>query len=213
MAKNLDRQPRPAQKSTPRMKKPGFQVRYPDPSRRGRRPERPPKPPEQPPDQPKPGKWNKAIDAWLKRRDKEHEHERERDECGRDRRKVEMPRPWLDCTSNFGPQILAQSLNQPGMIAFTVWNDGNFPAWSCYVEVYEGPGGYSSPLSAYELRGRAIITLHPGERREVSVTWTRRRMTGRVVGIVHDPLLDPKDFAVVEQHNRHITSIHYTNLE
>ena len=83
------------------------------------------------------------------------------------------------------------AMNVPGTIAFTVWNDGNFPAWSCYVEVYEGPGGYSSPLSAYELRGRAIVTLHPGERREVSLPWVRRQTTGRVVGIVHDPLLDP----------------------
>lgn len=213
MAKTREKKPRDTRKPRPQPKEPTITIRYPDPARHGRKPGRPSAPPEQPPRPPKPGKWSKAIDEWIARREKEREHERERDECGRDRRKVEMPRPYLDCTSNFGPQILAQNLNEPGTISFTVWNDGNYPAWSCYVEVYEGPGGYTSPLSDYELRGRAIITLHPGERREVSLPWVRRRTTGRVVGIVHDPLLDPKDFAVVEQVNRHITSIHYFNLE
>lgn len=213
MAKKPEKKPRDAKKPRSRRKSPTVKIRYPDASRHSRKPDRPSEPPKQPPRPPKPGKWSKAVDQWIARREKEREHERERDECGRDRRKVEMPRPYLDCTSNFGPQILAQNLNEAGTILFTVWNDGNFPAWSCYVEVYEGPGGYTSPLSDYELRGRAIITLHPGERREVSLPWVRRRTTGRVVGIIHDPLLDPKDFAVVEQVNRHITSIHYFNLE
>lgn len=213
MARRPEKKPRDTKKPARKPKYPKVSVRFPDPSRRRPKPDRPAEPPKQPPDPPKPGKWSKAIDEWIARREKEREHERERDECGRDRRKVEMPRPYLDCTSNFGPQILAQDLNEPATISFTVWNDGNFPAWSCYVEVYEGPTGYNSPLSDYELRGRAIITLHPGERREVSVPWVRRRTTGRIVGIVHDPLLDPKDFALVEQYNRHITSIHYLNLE
>jgi hypothetical protein len=52
----------------------------------------------------------------------------------------------------------------------------------------------------------------PGERREVSLPWVRREHTARIVGIVFDPLLDPKDFTLVEQVNRHITSVHYSNL-
>ncbi len=208
-----DPKPRRPSPKRPEKPAPGATIRYPDPARWQRPPARPPEPPKQPPHPPKPGKWSRAIDEWIAQREKEREQERERDECGRDRRKVQMPRPYLDCTSNFGPQIVALHRNEPGTISFTVWNEGNFPAWSCYVEVYEGPGGYTSPLSDYELRGRAIITLHPGERREVILPWIRTRATGRVVGIVYDPLLDPKDFAVVEQYNRHITSIHYLNLE
>ena len=162
---------------------------------------------------PRPGPWKKKIDQFLGQREQEHQHEREKDECGRDRRKQDMPRSFLDASSNFAPQITALRVGEAGTVSFTVWNDGNFPAWTCYVDVYEGPGGYTSPLSDYRLRGRAIITLHPGERREISLPWLREQKTGRIVGIVYDPLLDPKDFLVVEQFNRHITSVHYSNLE
>ena len=40
-----------------------------------------------------------------------------------------------------------------------------------------------------------------------------RQRTARIVGIVFDPLLDPIDFTLVEQHNRHITSVHYSDLD
>lgn len=162
---------------------------------------------------PKPGRWKESINRFLDVREKERQHERPKDECGRDRRKQEMPRPYLDATSNFAPQISALPVGQAGQVSFTVWNDGSYPAWTCYVDVYEGPGGYTNPLSAYKLRGRSIISLHPGERREISLPWLREQTTGRIVGIVYDPLLDPKDFLVVEQFNRHITSVHYMNLE
>lgn len=98
-------------------------------------------------------------------------------------------------------------------MSFTVWNDGTYPSWTCYVEVYEGPRGFANPLSAYSLRGRSIITLQPGERREVMLPWVRERSTGRIVGLVFDPLLDPRDFEVVPQFNRHITSRSYQNME
>lgn len=162
---------------------------------------------------PRPGAWKKKLDQFLAEREKEREHERRKDECGRDQRKQGMPRPYLDATSNFAPQISALQVGEHGSVSFTIWNDGNFPAWTCYVDVYEGPGGYTSPISDYELRGRAIITLHPGEKREVSLPWMRQRKTGRIVGMVYDPLLDPRGFLVVEQSNRHITSVHYSNLD
>lgn len=152
---------------------------------------------------PGPGEWRSDISAWWKERQSQKPP---------DEGKVPMPRPFLDCTSNFGPQFVPLAVDEPGTLTFPVWNDGNFPSISCYVQVYEGPGGYSHPLSDYELRGQAIITLNPGERREVALPWVRHRTTGRVVGICFDPLLDPIDFTVVEQVNRHITSIHYTNL-
>ncbi|MDT8898211.1 hypothetical protein QYE77_08015 [Thermanaerothrix sp. 4228-RoL] len=159
------------------------------------------------------GEWYAHWRRFLNRRLTQREREHEKDECGHDRRKVIMPRPYLDATSNFAPQISALRVGEIGTITFTVWNDGNYPAWTCYVEIYEGPGGYTHPLSDYELRGRAIITLHPGEKREVTLPWVRQRKSGRVVGIVYDPLLDPRGFTVVGQYDRHITSVHYQNLE
>lgn len=163
---------------------------------------------------PRPGKWSEAIDEWVAEHEKDVERDRyEIDECGRRRKRPRRPRPYLDATSNFGPQIIALATGEAGTVRFTVWNDGNYPAWTCYVELYEGPGGYGHPLGDYELRGQRLVTLHPGERREVSVPWIRERQTGRVVGLVYDPLLDPRGFDVVEQSNRHITSVHFTNLD
>jgi hypothetical protein len=124
----------------------------------------------------------------------------------------ELPRPWIKASSNFGPQINNQSINQPGEISYTVSNMGNFAAITCYTEVYEGPGGYDIPLSGYELRGRKVITLQPGEEREVSLPWVRTRQSGRIVGIAYDPVLDPKNWYLDEetpQYNRHVTSIHF----
>lgn len=189
-------------------------VRHPDPRQFEKEPERDPVADGKPVPLPRNRKWKGELDQWLAKRREEREagFQHLRDDCGRDVRKMRMPRPWLDATSNFGPQISSLRIGEAGSISFTVWNDGNYPAWSCYVEVYEGPGGYTHPLSSYALRGRRIITLHPGERRDVHLPWVRMEQTGRVVGLVFDPLLDPRDFDVVEQFNRHITSVHYTNL-
>lgn len=153
---------------------------------------------------PKPGKWNEQLNEWWKKRQKEREP--------RKPGPVPMPRPYLDCTSNFIPQIVPLIVDEPGRVSFTIWNDGNFPTWTCYVQIYEGPEGYTHPLSDYKLRGQTIITLQPGERREVTLPWVRSQHTGRIVGICFDPLLDPKNFTLVEHYNRHITSVHYLNL-
>jgi len=201
-----------ARDEPPDRERPKEQGRYPDPALFERRPEPDPVAGGEPVEPPKPGRWSRAIEEWLEKRDDEREEGVEEDECGRTRRRPRKPRPYLDATSNFGPQITALATGEAGLVTFTVWNEGTVPAWTCYVELYEGPGGYTNPLSAYRLRGRRIITLHPGERREVAVPWAREQPTGRIVGIVFDPLLDPRDFAVVEQFNRHITSVHYTGL-
>lgn len=154
---------------------------------------------------PDPGPWKDEIRDWWR------ERKRQREEDGTLHvPEVPIPKPYLDCTSHFGPQLRELAPNEPGQLSFTVRNDGNFPAWTCYAELYEGPRGYSRPLSDYALRGRTVLSLRPGERREVLVPWVRREASARIVGIVSDPLLDPKDFALVEQYNRHITSVHYS---
>jgi hypothetical protein len=157
-----------------------------------------------------PGSWKEELQKWLRKRREEHKREQLDDNYGR---RIPRPHPYLGCASNFHSQIVPLNVGQAGNASFTVWNDGNFPAWTCYVELYEGPTGYDNPLSNYEIRGRRIITLQPGERRDIILPWVRMRRTGRIVGICYDPLLDPKNFILVEQYNRHITSVHYNNLD
>ncbi len=91
------------------------------------------------------GEWYTYMRRFLTRRLAQREREHEKDECGRDRRKVVMPRPYLDATSNFAPQISALRVGEAGTITFTVWNDGNYPAWTCYVEIYEAPAATPTP--------------------------------------------------------------------
>ncbi len=154
---------------------------------------------------PKDGKWKDDINIWWKERKKKR-----KEDGTLHIPKRPIPRPYLDCTSNFGPQLNSLAINEVSTMSFTIWNEGNAPSWNCYVELYEGPSGYSNPLSNYEFRGRKIVSLRPGERKEIQVPWVRKKNSARVVGIVFDPIQDPKDFILVEQVNRHITSIHYS---
>ena len=117
---------------------------------------------------PPPGNWKGDIATWWadrkqKRKDDGTLHEPKRP----------IPKPFLDCTSHFGPQISALALNQPGQVSFTVWNDGNAPAWTCYAELYEGPGGYSHPLGP-RLRLQDVGGNHPRRHRRQPWTGARR---------------------------------------
>jgi hypothetical protein len=120
-----------------------------------------------------------------------------------------MPRPYLQCTSAFGPQVRNLALNQTAEVSFTVFNHGNAPSWSCYVELYEGPGfTYSAPLSDCRLTGRKIIAILPGQRMDVKLPWQPTRANnGRILGVTYDPMFDPRNFTVVEQFNRQITAV------
>jgi hypothetical protein len=150
---------------------------------------------------PEPGKWSEGIDAWIK----EHGGETP----GKENRR---PRPYLDISAILAPQISAYGVGEAGIITVNVWNGGNVPSWSCYVEVYEGPGGYTTSLNGYVLKGQQIVNLHPGQHRDVSLPWVRGNTTGRIVAMVYDPILDPRGFTVVPQVDRHVVSIHYQNL-
>ena len=161
---------------------------------------------------PEPGEWNEVIRNWWQ--DRQQEREPPPDDA------PPMPRPYLEIDGDM-TQINAFGQDEPGTLTLTVWNSGSGPAWTCCVELYEGPGGIASPLSAYELRGGTITTLQPGQRRDVTVPWVRRRpytkdLENRVVAICYDPLLDPVTDSVTIGHpaddrhiHRHITSIHY----
>lgn len=159
---------------------------------------------------PEPGEWKDKIREWWEKRQKEHDEERDKE----DRERRPMPRPYLYILANYmWGDFSRLQVDEPGTVGFVVWNEGSFPAWNCYVQVFEGPPSYSHPLSDYELRGQRIITLQPGELREVSLPWVRRRSTGSIVGVCFDPLLDPRDFTLVDLTNRHINIGQYTNVE
>lgn len=178
---------------------------FPDPRQWEREPPTDPVAADDPVPPPRPGEWSEKLAEWLKER-----------EGGRPTNpddRVRRPRPYLDIAATFAPQISASKVGQTGSVTVRVWNSGNVPAWSCYVEVYEGPGGFSTPLADHVPRGRRIITLHPGEQRDVSLPWRRDGRTGRIVAIVFDPILDPKGFTVVPQTDRHLTSTSYVDLD
>jgi hypothetical protein len=72
------------------------------------------------------------------------------------------------------------------------------------MEIFRGRGpvGSGTPLTEYELQGRQIVTLQSGESREVTLPFSRFTGLITAVGICYDPILDPKDFAVVETHRQ-----------
>jgi hypothetical protein len=146
---------------------------------------------------PERGGWSRTIGEWLYH----HHPEREQDEPGR------MPRPYLRFLGDFiqGRRVTSGML-RTGSVSLTLVNEGNVPAWNCYVEVYEGPFG-GLPPAGYSPRGRMIITLHPHERRTVSVPWWREMTGSNFLGIVYDPLMDPRDFSGRLQSNRKIIVI------
>jgi hypothetical protein len=75
---------------------------------------------------------------------------------------------------------------------FKVTNLGNFPAWTCYIEAYNASFGCGNRLSSFERVGRQTISLQPSESHNLTFSWTTRYPGGgAVVGICHDPILDP----------------------
>jgi hypothetical protein len=105
-------------------------------------------------------------------------------------------------------QVREHGVGQSTRILLEVWNSGEAPSWSCHVELYQGPDPYGHPLADYALRGSERLTLHPGERRQVAVPWTRLGGgPGQILALIYDPLLDPLDFEAVihaEPHSRHM---------
>lgn len=148
---------------------------------------------------PEPGEWKDIIDEYIREHPIDFPQDPDKDYAA----------PKLDCSSNFGPEIRDAGLAEPVTVTVPVKNKGNGISFSAYVQVYEGPVGYISPLSAYRLCDYKIITIHPGQTQDVKLIFTRLLDRGRIVGVCFDPFLDPRGFNLVEQYNDHITSIHY----
>lgn len=148
--------------------------------------------------------WAERIREWWEQRQAERGTPPEEDDP--------LPRPYLRITGDLASQVSLYGRDQPGYITFLVWNEGIAPTTTCYVEIYDGPGGFHHPISSYHLRGSTVISLQPGERRMVTLPWVARQQgEGRLVGLCYDPLSDPFTLGgfVHPVDDHHISSVHY----
>ena len=128
----------------------------------------------------------------------------------------ELPKPYLrlDYTWNSIKQLTnspswPSAPNQPIELSFDVSNMGTFPAITCYIDVLEGPPlENQAPLSEYELRDRKIMTLQPGAQKTIKFNNIYlKNQSGLLLGIIYDPLLDPKGWNIngpISWNNRHL---------
>jgi hypothetical protein len=104
--------------------------------------------------------------------------------------------PYLECSSVYARPVFSipggwkflMMPVQPEVSwspTITVWNSGTFPTWACHVEVRENPGDI--------LKAQTIITLQPGESRDVILPVTTGQDDTSLLGICYDPLFDPYD--------------------
>jgi len=155
-------------------------------------------------------RWRALSGPWWK----ERLAERDRD------RLTKVPRPYLTAPpvlSSRGPladQLRAIGPQQDGEVSFWVYNEGNGASWTCFAEAYEGQWTPSQvdghPISTYRLTGRRVITLQPGQRREVTVPWRLERLSyGSILVACYDPMLDPRSPTITEVRDRQSTGIHW----
>lgn len=147
------------------------------------------------------GEWKELIDVYTKECPPDFQYDPDKG----------FMAPRLECTSNFGPEIRNLNVGESTTVTVTITNKGNGISFCSYVEVYEGPRGYTHPLREYRLCDYKIVTINPGQTLDVKLNWSRLLTSGRCVGICFDPFLDPRSFQLVEQYHDHITSIHYIN--
>jgi hypothetical protein len=105
---------------------------------------------------------------------------------------IPTPRPWL--TVQFAPsgEVANIPIDVPGQLHLQVGNEGNLPAWTCYLELHDGGPTDPVTFADLELRDRRVLTLQPGESRVIALNWVRHRPKGRAFGVCYDPLLDPR---------------------
>ncbi|MBN2736287.1 MAG: twin-arginine translocation signal domain-containing protein [Spirochaetales bacterium] len=143
--------------------------------------------------------WKKnAANFWANRwRERKNQRKKER-EAGK-RPDVETPYPYLHCDirnsskGHLANQFREIPLNQWRDVYFTVNNQGNAASWMCYVEMYETPfASYHLEYSQLRLVSRKIISVLPGQHKEVIMPWQSTRLTnGGMVARCYDPLFDP----------------------
>lgn len=130
----------------------------------------------------------------------------------------DLPKPYLGIgfsNNDIFPQYPSESIE----VDFEIVNKGNFAAITCYIDLLDGPSDPHLTLSDYELSDRKIITLQPGEiRKNVKMSWNRKKSqkSGHLLGLLYDPLMDPKDWYLEEplpNDNRHVAIARYQSTE
>ncbi len=122
----------------------------------------------------------------------------------------EVPRPysWHRVHFTTPGEVADIPLGVPGKLGLTVSNEGNFPSWTCYVELYDSPPPPEpASFAELELRDRQILSLQPGETRTVALNWVRQRPRGMAFAVCYDPLLDPRPPVLID--HRRVAHDHY----
>jgi len=153
--------------------------------------------------------WKKIIrDWWIERR--------RIDQLNGD----DMPYPYnfhsfLRCEeipeNPLHTQIAGIPKFQEGAIFFNVRNDGNCPAYTCCVEIYEGSKKDSQKFSEYRFRDRIIISLQPQQTKKVTLEkWKRDQTSGYFIGTCFDPILDPRKSDEFQTGDRNLVFTSFT---
>ena len=164
-------------------------------------------------------KWKEGIRGWWIKRQAARASQRKTEREEGKRPDVPTPQPFLFCGKQrssrgwLGEQIIPLALNEKADVAFVVENRGNAATWTCYVEMYEGPFvAYHIPYTELRLTDRKIISVHPGEAKEVALQWQRTRSVYGSISIrCFDPVLDP-GLLTFEQYDRKNSGISWEKL-
>lgn len=140
---------------------------------------------------PEPGEWKELIDEYLQTHPLDFQYD---PELG-----FAAPRLRAEFT-----MVRWRQVGETDWVHMQVSNRGNGISFSAYAEIYEGPIGYGHPLRDYQLCDYKTLTLHPGQRAHVKLSWTRQLAQGNLVGVCFDPLLDPRGFSIVERDHPHL---------
>lgn len=108
-----------------------------------------------------------------------------------------------------------------GNMVVSVTNNGNGTAYTPFVELIESGinGLFFEPPDPDLFHRRSFLmlsVLYPHQTRTVQIPWSRQFVSGRIVGICYDPLLDPRPEIPYKpwdlpQYRRKFTSDHWWN--
>lgn len=129
--------------------------------------------------------------------------------------------PFLTIHIDFMGQM--ETIRNGGNIIVSVTNNGNGTAYTSFVELIESShnGLFVDPSDPglFHRRGYLMLpVLYPHQTRTVQVDWSRHFISGRIVGICYDPLLDPRPEVPYRPWNlplfhQKITSIHWSGWQ
>ncbi len=141
---------------------------------------------------------------------------------GVEKRKKEPERqnyPFLSIHIDFLDQ--QGVMRHGGDMIVSVTNNGNATAHTPFVELIEsdfrGLSVNPPDPDMFHRRGYSMLSaLYPHQTRTVQIPWSRHFVSGRIVGICYDPLLDPRPEVPylpwnLPDYHKKITSIHWSH--